>query len=68
MAFYETADGIQERMFIDIDEGGQVVGVDIIISGKAGLLIFHFFLSSASHGFKGTFTDFLIVVCHTSRV
>ncbi|PWY91807.1 hypothetical protein BO94DRAFT_512834 [Aspergillus sclerotioniger CBS 115572] len=36
LAFYETAGGIQERMFIDIDEGGQVVGVDIIISGAIG--------------------------------
>lgn len=34
LPFYETTGGIQERMFIDIDEGGQVVGVDIIISGK----------------------------------
>ncbi|KAI2825402.1 hypothetical protein CBS147321_1050 [Aspergillus niger] len=36
LAFYETPGGIQERMFIDIDERGQVVGVDIIISGAIG--------------------------------
>ncbi|KAE8152834.1 hypothetical protein BDV25DRAFT_137507 [Aspergillus avenaceus] len=36
LAFYETPGGIQERMFIDIDEEGQVVGVDIIISGAIG--------------------------------
>ncbi|KAK2767467.1 hypothetical protein FQN54_003623 [Arachnomyces sp. PD_36] len=34
LAFYETSGGIQERMFVDIDEGGQVVGVDIILSGE----------------------------------
>jgi uncharacterized protein YuzE len=33
LAFYEIG-GVQERMFIDIDEGGQLVGVDIILSGK----------------------------------
>ncbi|BCR83523.1 uncharacterized protein ACHE_10925A [Aspergillus chevalieri] len=36
LAFYGPAGGVQERMFIDIDEGGQVVGVDIIISGAIG--------------------------------
>jgi uncharacterized protein YuzE len=25
---------IQERMFVDIGEDGQVVGVDIVLSGK----------------------------------
>lgn len=61
MAFYETAGGIQERMFIDIDERGQVVGVDIIISGKqVCLVIFTCFLTSVSHGFKCTLTDVLI--------
>ena len=35
MGFYEPLGGIQERMFVDIDEGGQVVGVDIIRSGKS---------------------------------
>lgn len=36
MAFYETSGGIQERMFVDIGEEGQVVGVDIVLSGKRG--------------------------------
>ncbi|KAK2809404.1 hypothetical protein FQN50_003863 [Emmonsiellopsis sp. PD_5] len=36
LAFYEPLGGTQERMFIDIGEGGQVVGVDIIRSGELG--------------------------------
>lgn len=54
MVFYEPAGGVQERMFIDIDEGGQVVGVDIIISGKqVSLVISTCFPTSVSHDFKG---------------
>ena len=53
MAFYEIG-GVQERMFIDIGERGQLVGVDIILSGKQGsILIFTCFSTSVSHGFKG---------------
>ncbi|OAX82951.1 hypothetical protein ACJ72_02702 [Emergomyces africanus] len=33
LAFLKHPGGIQERMFVDIGEGGQVVGVDIILSG-----------------------------------
>ncbi|KAJ5274593.1 hypothetical protein N7497_005196 [Penicillium chrysogenum] len=35
LAFYEIG-GVQERMFIDIGERGQLVGVDIILSGAIG--------------------------------
>lgn len=50
-------------MFIDIDEGGQVVGVDIIISGKqVSLVIFICFPTSLSQPWlQGcTLTDVLI--------
>ncbi|PGG97166.1 hypothetical protein AJ79_09303 [Helicocarpus griseus UAMH5409] len=36
LAFYELTGNVQERMFIDIGEDGQVVGVDIIRSGELG--------------------------------
>ncbi|KAI0116453.1 hypothetical protein GGR51DRAFT_555478 [Nemania sp. FL0031] len=34
LCYYEGTGSIHERLFVDIDEGGQVVGVDIVLSGK----------------------------------
>ncbi|KAH7174261.1 uncharacterized protein B0J16DRAFT_417797 [Fusarium flagelliforme] len=34
LSYYEITGSIQERMFVDIGEGGQVVGVDIVLSGQ----------------------------------
>ncbi|KAF5578920.1 hypothetical protein FPANT_9792 [Fusarium pseudoanthophilum] len=34
LAYYEIMGSMQERMFVDIGEDGQVVGVDIVLSGK----------------------------------
>ncbi|KAM5347241.1 hypothetical protein ACJ41O_010246 [Fusarium nematophilum] len=34
LSYYELMGSIQERMFVDIGESGQVVGVDIVLSGQ----------------------------------
>ncbi|KAG5798775.1 hypothetical protein H9Q69_002183 [Fusarium xylarioides] len=36
LAYYEIMGSKQERMFVDIGENGQVVGVDIVLSGQLG--------------------------------
>lgn len=36
LPYYEMTGSIQERMFVDIGESGQVVGADIVLSGKLG--------------------------------
>lgn len=33
MSFYEITGSIQERMFVDVGENGQVVGADIVLCG-----------------------------------
>ncbi|CVL07738.1 hypothetical protein FPRO06_02224 [Fusarium proliferatum] len=34
LSYYEIMGSIQERMFVDIGENGQLVGVDIVLSGQ----------------------------------
>ncbi|EXL67267.1 hypothetical protein FOPG_16606 [Fusarium oxysporum f. sp. conglutinans race 2 54008] len=34
LSYYEMTGSIQERMFVDIDENGQLVGADIVLSGQ----------------------------------
>ncbi|CAG7566057.1 unnamed protein product [Fusarium equiseti] len=34
LSYYEMAGSIQERMFVDIGDRGQLIGVDIVLSGK----------------------------------
>ncbi|KAF9772435.1 hypothetical protein IL306_009853 [Fusarium sp. DS 682] len=36
LSYYEMMGSIQERMFVDIGESGQLVGVDVVLSGKLG--------------------------------
>ncbi|KAF5659100.1 hypothetical protein FCIRC_12621 [Fusarium circinatum] len=36
LSYYEIMGSIQEKMFVDIGENGQVVGVDIVLSGQLG--------------------------------
>ncbi|KAI0977591.1 hypothetical protein F4678DRAFT_455742 [Xylaria arbuscula] len=34
LSYWEITGSIQERMFVDISEGGQLVAVDVVLSGK----------------------------------
>ncbi|KLP08711.1 uncharacterized protein FFB20_14029 [Fusarium fujikuroi] len=36
ISYYEIMGSIQERMFVDIGENGQLVGVDVVLSGQLG--------------------------------